>query len=159
MIYYYGSDNMVWNKYKNIKDACSWLAEKTKLIELKENSNKKEKIDRGGIYIVNLGIGNIGSELNRKRPCLIISNDHLNRGDTVVIAPLISKSILNESKNENSHFTLFKSKYTFLKEDSCIMLEEMRCVDKVRINEKIGYMKWKDLDLLKNKIMYAMGYK
>lgn len=71
---------MKWNKEKNIRDASCWLAEKIKLIELKDyqKTNKLENtVLRGGIFNVDLGNGNIGGEKNKIRPCVIIS-DFLN---------------------------------------------------------------------------------
>ncbi|MDQ7023647.1 MAG: type II toxin-antitoxin system PemK/MazF family toxin [Candidatus Gracilibacteria bacterium] len=41
------------------------------------------------IYFCDLG-KNIGSELNKKRPCIILSKKFINNGNTVLIAPLKS---------------------------------------------------------------------
>ncbi len=85
---------MSWDKNTNIRDAGHWLSKKIELIELKDKQ-KTEKTNinilRGGIFNVELGEGNIGAEKNKKRPCLVLSHNNLNKGETVIIMPLTTK--------------------------------------------------------------------
>jgi len=157
---------MRWNKEKNIRDASCWLSEKVKLIEIKDyqkNNNINPQIFRGGIFNIDLGSGNVGGEKNKIRPCLVISRNTLNSGDTIVIVPLTTKfpyKIVRSKKvpRYNNHFIFYKSKYNFLRDDSCIKFEDIRCVDKVRVKELIGNISPDDLKLLKNRITFTLGF-
>ena len=156
-----------WNKEDNIRDAGCWLSQKIKLIELKdvqEQKGEKREIKRGGIFYVELGEGNLGYEKNKCRPCLVISNNSVNEGETVIVIPLSTtiKSITKNGKlipKYRTDFILEKSKYPFLKEDSCLKLQDIRCIDKLRIKEFLGNIDVKDLDLLKSKLNFTMGFK
>lgn len=157
---------MKWSKEKNIRDASCWLAEKIKLIELKDyqKANKLEnKVLRGGIFNVDLGSGNIGSEKNKIRPCVIISRNILNNGDTAVIVPLTTKFPCNLNSGKKipkykNHYILNKSKYDFLRDDSCIKFEDIRSIDKVRIKELIGNLEDDDIKLLEKRLTFTMGF-
>jgi len=80
------------------------------------------------IYLVQLN-PDIGSEINKLRPCVIISPDVVNKHlDTVVIAPLTHtiknypsrvQSIINDQRGE-------------------IVLDQIRAVDKSRLKKKLG---------------------
>lgn len=114
-----------WSKEENIRDAGCWLSKKINLIELKHThivQNINMNILRGGVFNIELGDGNIGGEKNKRRPCLVLSHNNLNKGDTVVIIPLTTKFkfIVKNGKKTPSyanHFVLYKSKYNFLVED------------------------------------------
>lgn len=156
-----------WNKEENIRDAGHWLARKVELIELKDRNKKKSiaiKIERGGIFNVELGQGNIGGEKNKTRPCLVLSQNNLNTGDTVVIIPLTTKFKTKTSPKGaiipmyRNHYILKKSKYGFLKDDSCVKCEDIKSVDKIRIQDRLGNVDLKDLKLIKNRLLFTMGY-
>lgn len=157
---------MNWDKNTNIRNAGHWLSKKIELVELKHRQ-KTEQINvtvlRGGIFNVELGEGNIGGEKNKKRPSLILSHNNLNKGDTVVIIPLTTKfsyNIVNGKKAPKyaNHFVFHKSKYTFLDDDSCIKCEDIRSVDKVRIKDHLGNIDPKDLDIIRNRILFTFGF-
>ncbi|WP_278549427.1 type II toxin-antitoxin system PemK/MazF family toxin [Paraclostridium bifermentans] len=157
---------MAWNKEKNIRDASCWLADKVKLIELKEyqkNNNIQTNIFRGGIFNVDLGSGNIGGEKNKIRPCIVLSRTTLNVGDTVVVVPLTTKFPFNMTNGKKTpkyknHYVVHKSKYTFLKDDSCIKFEDIRSIDKVRIKNLIGNLDNSDLKSLEKRLTFTMGF-
>lgn len=156
-----------WSKEVNIHDAGHWLAKKIDLIELKDyNISKNNNINilRGGIFNTELGIDNIGGEKNKKRPCLVLSRNNLNLGDTVTIIPLTTKFSFNRGVNGekspkySNHYVLLKSKYSFLSDDSCIKCEDIWSVDKVRLCEHLGNIDINDLNMIKNKILYTLGF-
>lgn len=70
-----------------------------------------------------------GSEVKKSRPCVIVSpnamNQHLN---TVIVAPLS-----HTQKNYPSRISSF-----FKNDAGQIMLDQLRCVDKIRLHEKLG---------------------
>jgi mRNA interferase MazF len=155
-----------WNKNKNIRDAGHWLARKIELIELKnkhKKQNKKINIKRGGIFNIELGKDNIGGEKNKIRPCLVITRNILNKGDTVVIIPLTTKFDFTYKHNKKipkykNHFILFAHNYPFLDNDSCVKCEDIRVIDKIRIKEHLGNVNRYHLDMLENRIKFTFGY-
>ena len=157
---------MSWSKHENIRNASHWISRKIELIE-KKDYQKQNKINptihRGGIFNVELGNGNIGSEKNKTRPCLVLSGNQLNGGDTVLIIPLSSKfkfNIVNGIKIPayKNHYLLYKSKYSFLNADSCVKFEDIRCVDKVRINNFLGNVELSDLSKMESRLKFTFGF-
>lgn len=157
-----------WNKDTNIRNAGHWLAHKIELIELKEkqiSSGRKITALRGAIYNVELGMDNIGSEKNKKRPCLVISNNKLNSGDTVIVIPLSTHfpNIVNTTTGEmtpryKNHFILHTSTYPFLSKDSAVKCEDIRVIDKIRLCELLGNLSPTDLNKIKNCLRYSLDF-
>lgn len=156
----------VWNKEDNIRNAGYWVSRKIELIELK-HQNKIDSINqsilRGGVFNVELGTGNVGAEKNKKRPCLVISSNILNNGETVSVIPLSTK-FKSFIKNEiqypqyRNHYILRKSNYAFLTGNSCVKCEDIRCIDKVRIVDHLGNISVEDMLEIKKRILFALGY-
>jgi mRNA interferase MazF len=75
------------------------------------------------VVIVNLD-PTIGSEINKKRPCLIISPNEMNFNiNTVVVCPITSKS-----KDYPTRI-----KFTLNSRESYIVIDQIRTIDKKRI--------------------------
>ena len=92
-------------------------------------------IKRGEIFWVDLE-PSIGSEIRKRRPCIIIQNDVGNRhSSTTIIAPFTSKM-----ENKNLPVNVYVSKEeSGLKEDGLILLGQIKVVDKLRLIKKVGY--------------------
>lgn len=157
----------MWDKNKNIRDSSHWMARKTELIELKENqilTSTRQTIYRGGIFNVELGNGNIGGEKNKIRPCLVISKDSMNRGDTVIVIPLSTKFKIKTTSGGviipyyKHHYIIKKSKHPFLIQDSCLKTEDVRSVDKVRIRDLLGNIDVVEFNSIKSRITDAFGF-
>lgn len=87
---------------------------------------------RGDIFYADLNPV-VGSEQGGKRPVLIIQNDQGNKhSPTVIVAPLSSRS----RSLRVTHVLLPKEKVHRLKEDSVVMLEQIRTLDKKRLSEE-----------------------
>ncbi|WP_369427747.1 type II toxin-antitoxin system PemK/MazF family toxin [Membranihabitans maritimus] len=87
-------------------------------------------VKRYEIYWVNLN-PTIGSEINKIRPCLIISPDEANRFlRTIIVAPLTSS---NKSYKSRINFI-------FLNKHAQICLDQIRTVDKKRIKGRAGIL-------------------
>lgn len=70
-----------------------------------------------------------GSELQKTRPCIVISPDEMNHNiNTVIIVPLTSTS-----KNYPS-----RVKIEFEGQEGWIVLDQIRCIDKSRLLKKAG---------------------
>jgi mRNA interferase MazF len=83
---------------------------------------------RGEIWLVNLD-PTIGSEIQKTRPCVVVSpsemHDHLR---TVIVAPMTTKS----------RAAPFRVGVTHGGKKGLILLDQMRAVDKARLAKKLG---------------------
>ncbi len=80
------------------------------------------------VYLVNLD-PTIGHEIQKTRPCLIISPDEMNRHlQTVMIAPMTT-----QSHNYPSRVSL-----TFTGKQAWIVLDQIRTVDRKRLVKELG---------------------
>ena len=85
-------------------------------------------INRFEVYLVNLD-PTIGSEIQKTRPCLVISPDEMNHHiATVIVAPMTTKGREYPSR----------VKCTFEGKDGQIVLDQIRTVDKIRLVKKLG---------------------
>jgi mRNA interferase MazF len=85
-------------------------------------------VKRFDVYLINLD-PTIGSEIQKTRPCLIISPDEMNLNiRTVIIAPMTS------AKKEYPT----RVSCTFRKKQGQIVLDQVRTVDKARLIQKLG---------------------
>ena len=85
-------------------------------------------VKRFEVYLVNLD-PTVGVEIQKKRPCLIVSPDEMNRHvKTAIIAPMTTKS-----RNFPTRIACeFEGKNGF------IVLDQIRTVDKVSLVKKLG---------------------
>jgi len=86
-----------------------------------------EDIKRYEIYLVKLN-PTVGSEVQKTRPCIVISPDEMNVLKTVIVAPMTSKGF---------NF-IFRPKIKFEKKDGLVLLDQIRAVDKTRLVKKLG---------------------
>ncbi|WFA07847.1 type II toxin-antitoxin system PemK/MazF family toxin [Tissierella sp. Yu-01] len=161
---------MAWNKEDNIRKSAIWLTRKIQLIDDKEKLLSKKcdgsplrKIYRGGVYWVEFGTGNLGAEKNKTRPAVIISANHLNRSETVIVIPISThfKYVIDSKGNKKphkNHFILYKNKYNQLSEDSAIKCEDIRTIDVVRIRDLIFNIGKDDMKKVKLRLLYTLGY-
>ena len=92
-------------------------------------------VKRGEIWLVNLD-PTIGSEINKSRPCVVVSpaemHDHLR---TVIVAPMTTKS----------RPAPFRAPVTHGGQKGLILLDQVRAVDKARLAKKLGAVSAKTL--------------
>jgi len=85
-------------------------------------------VNRFDVYLINLDSA-VGSEIQKTRPCLIISPDEMNRYiRTVIVAPL--------STSGKDYPTRVACK--FQKKKGQIVLDQIRTIDKTRLIKKLG---------------------
>ena len=85
-------------------------------------------VKRFEVYLVNLD-PTLGSEIQKKLPCLIISPDEMNLHiSTVIIAPMTTKG---------RHYPS-RVNCKFEGKQGQIVLDQIRTVDKVRLVKKLG---------------------
>jgi len=96
----------------------------------------ERKIKRGDIYYANLNPV-IGSEQGGMRPVLIISNDIGNRHSPTVIIAAITSRVHTKAKLP-THISV--EGFKRLDEDSIVLLEQIRTLDKQRLQDYIGML-------------------
>ncbi|HEY9748119.1 MAG TPA: type II toxin-antitoxin system PemK/MazF family toxin [Allocoleopsis sp.] len=80
------------------------------------------------VYLVNLD-PTIGSEIQKTRPCLVVSPDEMNRNiSTVIIAPMTTKG---------REYPM-RVACRFQGKDGQIVLDQLRTVDKLRLVKRLG---------------------
>jgi mRNA interferase MazF len=85
-------------------------------------------VKRFEVYLVNLD-PTVGSEIQKTRPCLIISPDEMNDHiATVIVAPLTTKG-RDYPTRVNCQFQ---------GKDGQVILDQIRTVDKLRLVKKLG---------------------
>jgi mRNA interferase MazF len=92
-------------------------------------------VKRGEIWLVALD-PTVGSEIQKSRPCVIVSppelNEHLR---TVIVAPMTSKGFLAP----------FRVPVTYAAKKGLIVLDQIRTVDKIRLFKRVGAINAKTL--------------
>jgi mRNA interferase MazF len=71
-----------------------------------------------------------GSEINKVRPCVVVSPDDLSPLSTLLVAPMTSKGF---------DFPC-RVACTFMDQTGLILLDQIRAVDKVRLRKKLGVL-------------------
>jgi len=85
-------------------------------------------VKRFDVYLVNLD-PTIGNEIQKTRPCLIVSPDEMNRHiATVIVAPMTTKG--------RDYPTRVACR--FQGKDGQVVLDQLRTVDKVRLVRRLG---------------------
>ncbi|MDD4509327.1 MAG: type II toxin-antitoxin system PemK/MazF family toxin [Oscillospiraceae bacterium] len=90
---------------------------------------------RGDIYFANLGTG-VGSEQEGSRPVLIIQNDTGNKFSPTVIVAAISSKVGVKAKLPTHYY--MGAGTAGLEVSSIVLLEQLRTVDKLRLERYIG---------------------
>ncbi len=84
--------------------------------------------NRFDVYLINLD-PTVGSEIQKTRPCLIISPDEMNRHvRTVIVAPMTSAT-----KDYPTRVN-----FRFKRKEGQIVLDQIRTTDKKRLIKKLG---------------------
>ena len=85
-------------------------------------------VNRFDVFLINLD-PTVGSEIQKTRPCLIISPDEMNRYiKTVIVAPMTSAG-----KDYPTRITC-----KFKEKEGQIVLDQIRTIDKARLIKKLG---------------------
>jgi len=110
------------------------------------------EVKRGEMYFADLSPA-VGSEQGGFRPVLIIQNDTGNRfSPTVVIAPLTGKTKRTEMR---THYPLPVG--SGLEVPSIVLLEQVRAIDKRRLDKRIGRLNEKIMKGIDRAIAVSMG--
>lgn len=101
----------------------------------------KKYVTQGNIYMCDFS-GAKGSEQKGTRPVLVVTSNIANQfSNIIIVVPLTSK-------NKNTlpiHYTLYKKKYPLLSEDSIVLCEQIKAIDKDRLGKYMGKINTEDL--------------
>lgn len=110
-------------------------------------------VKRGDIFYADLSPV-VGSEQGGVRPVLIVQNDIGNRYSPTVIITAITSQI-NKAKLP-THVEISASEYGLVK-DSVILLEQIRTIDKRRLDEKIGHLDEEMMKKVNEALLISFG--
>lgn len=92
-------------------------------------------VTRGEVWLCTLD-PTVGREIQKTRPCLIVSPDEMNRTlSTAIVAPL----------NSGSRPAGYRTPVAFKGRDGLILLDQLRTVDKARLVKRLGRVEAKTL--------------
>lgn len=112
------------------------------------------EIKRGDIFYADLSPV-IGSEQGGVRPVLVIQNDVGNKySPTVIICAITSKI---EKAKIPTHIELSAIEYD-LQKDSVALLEQIRTIDKKRLQEKIGSVNGYKMKQIDSALLISLGF-
>ena len=112
-------------------------------------------VQRGDIYLADLGEG-VGSEQRGERPVLIVQN---NKGNifspTVTVLPITTK--VHKSEGMPTHAIIDDSKV--LNEVSAVMAEQITTIDKSKLIRKLGILDKRFMNKVVNpKLLIQLGF-
>lgn len=85
-------------------------------------------VHRGDVYLVDLS-PTVGSEIQRARPCVVVSPDELNANlATFIVAPM----------STGSHAYPFRVSCRFHGRAGHVIVEQIRTVDRDRLRKRLG---------------------
>ncbi|ORC36005.1 growth inhibitor PemK [Marispirochaeta aestuarii] len=92
------------------------------------------------VFLVNLD-PTIGHEIQKTRPCLVVSPNEMNSSiKTVIIAPMTTKS----------HSYPTRVSVHFQGKNGWVVLDQLRTVDQSRLIRKLGIVRKKEIEKIKS---------
>lgn len=110
-------------------------------------------VHRGEIYLIDLS-NQVGSEQGGIRPAVIVQNEMGNQySPTTIVCPLTSKK-----KNMSATHVSLTPEDAGVVQDSVVLCEQVRVIDKVRIKKKLGeVINRSKIEDINNKILVSFG--
>lgn len=109
-------------------------------------------VKRGDVYYADLDPV-IGSEQNGHRPIIVIQNDMGNLYSPTTIAAMVTSS---QKKKLPTHVHVI-DKGSGLSDDSIVMLEQIRTIDKQRLGSMIGHVSDETMELIEDAALCSLG--
>ena len=105
------------------------------------------------MFYANLGRG-IGSEQKGYRPVLVIQNDVGNKFSSIIIVATITSRVGIKAKLPTHYFINTEDG---LQAPSIILLEQIRTIDKKRLDSYIGHLRQKNIDGVNEALLISVG--
>ena len=110
-------------------------------------------VHRGEIYYCDLSPAK-GCEQGGMRPVLVIQNEMGNKhAPTTIVAPLTSRM---GKKHLPTHITV-PHEYSNMPADSIVLCEQIRTIDKSRLQSKVGYIDEDGMKKVSFALMVSLG--
>ena len=109
-------------------------------------------VKRGDVYYADLDPV-IGSEQNGHRPIIVIQNDLGNLYSPTTIAAMVTSS---QKKKLPTHVHVI-DEGSGLSDDSIVMLEQIRTIDKQRLGSMIGHVSDETMELIEDAALCSLG--
>ncbi len=122
-------------------------------LKFKGGLSMNKTYQRGEMYYANL-TGGIGSEQGGRRPVLIIQNNVGNKHSPTVIVAALTDETNNKAKLP-THYRLPAE--NGLKMSSIVLLEQLRTIDKRRLEDYIGILPEKDIKGINHALAISIG--
>lgn len=120
-----------------------------------KKENKKMEIKRGDLFYAALDETYVGSEQTGVRPVVILQNNIGNEhSPTVIIAPITSKV---NSKSIIPTHVYIKGYKDRLKQNSLVLTEQIRAIDKTRLKYYIGALDTGELRKVDKALIISLG--
>jgi len=114
-------------------------------------------VRRGEVYYADLGDDNVGSEQHGTRPVLIIQNNIGNKySPTVIVACITSKIFKNEIPT-HVRCSLPDGSGTLRSENSLILCEQIKTIDKTRLKSKIAALTENEMARVNKALRLSIG--
>ena len=108
---------------------------------------------RGEVYLVNFD-PTVGSEIRKTRPALVIQNDIANEHSPITIVAAIT------SKFDDKLYpteVLIRSGEAGMKQESVVLMNQIRSIDRQRLVKKIGRVNEKTMKRIDASIKISLG--
>jgi mRNA interferase MazF len=103
---------------------------------------------RGEVYWVNLD-PTIGTEINKTRPALVISNDDGNEcSRRIIVAPITSSVKMVYP---------FEVKVEVGQKEGKVLLDQLRSIDKQRLSKKLSVLEYQTMQLVNKALKIALA--
>jgi mRNA interferase MazF len=95
-------------------------------------------IKRFDVFLVNLD-PTVGAEIQKTRPCVVVSPDEMNRHIApVIVAPVIVAPVIVAPLTSQGRLYPTRVNCHFQGKNGLIVLDQLRTVDKVRLVKRLG---------------------
>lgn len=119
----------------------------------REHKSDIKYVFRGDLYFADLSPV-VGSEQGGVRPVLVIQNDVGNKfSPTVIVAAITSRTT---KASIPTHVSIPKTGKG-LKQDSTVLAEQIRTIDRNRLKEYIGHLEQRDMEGIERAMVTSLG--
>jgi mRNA interferase MazF len=111
--------------------------------------------ERGSIVLVNFNPQKKKEEVSKVRPAVIVSDTMLNDILELVSVVALTTNLIDDAEPLRVRI----SAREFLKNDSDAMIEQLRCVSKSRIGERVGLLDDSEIAKIETDMKLMLGLK
>ena len=109
----------------------------------------RRDIKRGDIYYINNNRGQVGSEMKKDRPAIIVSNDMSNRYSNEVTVVFLTSQ---PKKDMTTHVTILSTG-----RESIALCEAPTTMDKQRVNNYLGHVSRREMEAVDEGLLKHLG--